>query len=107
MLQLCDAQGEVVELFPTNEPEAVQRALDRIVAANPNPLGLPLPRRHGVVDGRPHLRHVDADLVRELVCELVERLDSDRRPPHAGVEEPAQGEPDAIALRMRAGVAHD
>ncbi len=106
MLELGDAQGEVVDLLATGEPEAVERALDGVVAADSEPLGLPAPGRCRVVHGRTHLRHVDPDLACELVRELVERLDPDRRPPHAGEEEPAQREPDAIAFDVRPGVVH-
>ena len=91
MLELGDAEREVLDLLAAGKPRARQRALHRLVAAIADALELGPPGRDGVAHCLPHRVALDADAPSQVVGELLDRLDARRRPADAGKQDLGDG----------------
>ena len=84
MLELRDAEGEVVRLLAPDEAEAPQRLLGRVGREGSEPLRLRPPAREHVANRAAHRVALDADPAREVVGDVVGRLRGQRGPAEPG-----------------------
>ena len=87
MLELGDAEREIVDLLAAREPCLREPSLDRFVSVHTEPLDLGAPGRHRVLDGVAHRTAVDADPARKIVRHVVDGLQPEARPADAGEQE--------------------
>lgn len=87
MLELGDAEREIVDLLAAREPCLCEPSLDRFVPVHTEPLDLGAPRRHRVLDRVAHRTAVDADAARKIVRHVVGGLEPETRPADAGKQE--------------------
>jgi hypothetical protein len=86
VLELCDAERKVLDLFASREPRARKRSLHGFVASRTEAFQLGSPGTHGVTHGAPHRVALDTDAAREIVRHLVGGLDAEARPADTGEE---------------------
>jgi hypothetical protein len=87
VLELGDAERQIVVLLALHDAEPPERLVERLGAARPHPLDVAAPAGQRVADGVAHLVALDAHPSREIVGELVRRLGSERCPADPGEQE--------------------
>ena len=91
VFELCDTKGEVVDLLALCQPRPGEGPLDGLVPPSAEALRLVPPRRERVPDGSAHRVAVGAYPAREIVRELVHRLETECREAEAGEQELGDG----------------
>jgi hypothetical protein len=91
VLELRNAEREVLDLLALCQPRTGQGSFDGLVPPGAEPLRLAPPRLERVPDGASHRVAVDADPARKVVRELVGRLDTERCEAEAGKQELGEG----------------
>ena len=87
MLELRQAEGEIVRLLAPDEPEALERALRRLRRDRPEPLAVLAPAGEGGPDRLAHLGGLDAEAPGEVLGDLVGRLRGEREPAQPGEDQ--------------------
>ena len=98
MLELRDAEREVLDLLAAREPRLGERPFHRLVAPCADALELRAPRGDGVAHRLPHGVTLDPDASRQVVGDLLHRLHAHRRPADTGEEQLGDGPRLAIGL---------
>jgi hypothetical protein len=84
MLELGDAEREILRLLASHEPEALKSLLRRVRRKRAEPLGLCPPARDRVTHRAPHLVALDADPAREVIGDVIGCLYGERGPTECG-----------------------
>ena len=87
MLELGDAEREIVNLLAARETGLREPSLDRFVPVHTESLDLGAPGRHRVLDRVAHRAAVDADAARKIIRHVVGGLQPETRPADAGEQE--------------------
>ena len=84
MLELRDAQSEIVDLGLLRDSEPPDDTVDNILATRVEPLALVTPSRERVTHRRSHRVAIDADPARQIVSQVVSTFNRQRRPAERG-----------------------
>ena len=104
MLELRDAQSEIVDLGLLRDSEPPDDTVDNILATRVEPLALVTPSRERVTHRRSHRVTIDADPARQIVSQAVSTFNRQRRPAERGQQRLLQRASRGTILRA---LSHD
>jgi len=84
MLELGNAEREILRLLASHEPEALEGLVRRLRRQRAEPLGLGTPARDRVTHRVTHLVTIDTDPAREVIGEIIDCLYGEGRPTERG-----------------------